>query len=356
MEPPAFVSYSRSDSEFAKRLVGDLKSQGVQVWLDQIDIRGGARWDAEIEKALDGSKEVLVILSAASVESQNVLDEINLALDEGKSIIPVLKNDCRVPFRIRRLQYVDFRSDYADGLRSLLNALLGNEGPPEKAEAFPIETREPVRPMKPLAPVKPVSGKPEWLGGEESLDVAKPFFMPIEDVFSITGRGTVVTGRIKRGVSKLGDAVEIVGSRGTRKVTITGIEMSKKLLKEGKAGDNVGILLRGIDTADVGRGDVLVKPDSIAAYQKFAAEVYMLSQDEGGRNTEVADGYRPQFYFYTNQVTGEAKLPKAVKLSPGFHVPLTVELVSPVAMEIGTLFAIREGDRTVGAGQVTRLG
>ena len=186
--------------------------------------------------------------------------------------------------------------------------------------------------------------------------VDKPFLMPIEDIFSITGRGTVVTGRIERGVVKVGEEIEIVGIRETKKSVVTGVEMFRKLLDEGQAGDNVGCLLRGIDKEEVERGQVLAKPGSIKPHRKFKAEVYVLTKEEGGRHTPFFNGYRPQFYFRTTDVTGVCTLPAGVEMvMPGDNVTMAIELIMPIAMEKELRFAIREGGRTVGAGVVTEI-
>jgi elongation factor Tu len=186
--------------------------------------------------------------------------------------------------------------------------------------------------------------------------IDKPFIMPIEDIFSIQGRGTVVTGRIERGIVKVGEEMEIVGFRPTRKTVVTGVEMFKKLLDEGRAGDNVGLLLRGVEKTEVERGQVIAKPGSITPHTRFKGEVYVLSKEEGGRHTPFFKGYRPQFYFRTTDVTGVAELPEGAEMvMPGDSVNLTVELITPVAMEKGLRFAIREGGRTVGAGTVTEI-
>jgi elongation factor Tu len=186
--------------------------------------------------------------------------------------------------------------------------------------------------------------------------IDKPFLMPIEDVFSISGRGTVVTGRVERGIVKVGEEVEIVGLGETRKTVATGVEMFRKLLDEGRAGDNIGVLLRGIGKEDVERGQVLAKPGSITPHTKFKAEAYVLTKEEGGRHTPFFKGYRPQFYFRTTDVTGVAELPEGIEMvMPGDNVSLTVQLISPIAMEKELRFAIREGGRTVGAGVVTEV-
>ena len=187
-------------------------------------------------------------------------------------------------------------------------------------------------------------------------ETEKPFLLPIEDVFSISGRGTVVTGRIERGIIKVGEEVEIVGIRDTQKTTCTGVEMFRKLLDEGRAGDNVGVLLRGTKKDDVERGQVLAKPGSITPHKRFEAEVYVLSKEEGGRHTPFFKGYRPQFYFRTTDVTGEVILGEGVEMiMPGDNTKMTVSLIAPIAMEEGVRFAIREGGRTVGAGVVVKI-
>src|SRR5574339_255552 len=187
-------------------------------------------------------------------------------------------------------------------------------------------------------------------------EVEKPFLMPVEDVFSISGRGTVVTGRIERGIVKVNDEIEIVGLKATQKTTCTGVEMFRKLLDQGEAGDNVGVLLRGTKREEVQRGQVLAKPGSITPHTHFTGEVYVLSKEEGGRHTPFFNGYRPQFYFRTTDVTGTLSLPEGVEMvMPGDNVEITVELGAPIAMEEGLRFAIREGGRTVGAGRVTKI-
>ena len=217
--------------------------------------------------------------------------------------------------------------------------------------------------------LKALDGDPEAVAKIEELmeacdkfipepvrDVDKPFLMPIEDVFSITGRGTVTTGRVEQGVLKKMEEVEIVGLKDTRKTTATDLEMFRKLLDEVRAGDNVGVLLRGVGKDDVQRGQVLAKPGTITPHTNFKAPVYVLSKDEGGRHTPFFNGYRPQFYFRTTDVTGTANLPEGVEMvMPGDNVEMTVELGAPIAMEEGLRFAIREGGRTVGAGRVTEI-
>ena len=203
--------------------------------------------------------------------------------------------------------------------------------------------------------LKLVDALDSWIPTPER-DIDKPFLMPVEDVFSISGRGTVVTGRIERGVIKVGEEIEIVGIRPTQKTTVTGVEMFRKLLDQGQAGDNAGLLLRGTKRDDVERGQVLAKPGSITPHTEFEAEVYVLSKDEGGRHTPFFKGYRPQFYFRTTDITGAVQLPEGVEMvMPGDNVKMSVTLINPVAMDEGLRFAIREGGRTVGAGVVAKI-
>jgi elongation factor Tu len=214
-----------------------------------------------------------------------------------------------------------------------------------------------------------IQGKKEWVEKVEELytaldtfipqpqrEVDKPFLLPVEDVFSITGRGTVATGRIERGKVKVGEEVQLVGFGSEKKSVVTGVEMFRKLLDDGQAGDNVGLLLRGLEKKDIERGMVLAKPGSITPHTRFAAEVYVLTKDEGGRHTPFFKGYRPQFYFRTTDVTGTIELPEGTEMvMPGDNIQMTIELITPIAMEEQVRFAIREGGRTVGAGVVTKI-
>jgi elongation factor Tu len=191
---------------------------------------------------------------------------------------------------------------------------------------------------------------------EPKREIDKPFLMPVEDVFSITGRGTVATGRIDRGIVKTGEELSLIGFGSTKKTVVTGVEMFRKLLDEGRAGDNVGLLLRGVEKTEIERGMVLAKPGSITPHTKFEAEVYVLTKEEGGRHTPFFKGYRPQFYFRTTDVTGSVELPAGVEMvMPGDNIQMTIELITPIAMDEGLRFAIREGGRTVGAGVVTKI-
>jgi len=219
------------------------------------------------------------------------------------------------------------------------------------------------------AAIKAIEGDPKWVEKilelytaldtfipEPKREIDKPFIMPVEDVFSITGRGTVATGRIERGKVKVGEEVEMVGFNAAKKTIVTGVEMFRKLLDEGQAGDNVGLLLRGVEKAEIERGMVLAKTGSIKPHTKFQAEVYVLTKDEGGRHTPFFKGYRPQFYFRTTDVTGNVELPAGVEMvMPGDNIQMTIELIIPIAMEEQLRFAIREGGRTVGAGVVTKI-
>src|SRR5438876_2823854 len=249
---------------------------------------------------------------------------------------------------------------------------------PELLDLVELEVRELLKnykfpgddvPVIRVSALKALQGDPEGVAGViklmEALDkyvplpqreVDKPFLMPIEDVFSISGRGTVVTGRVDRGKVKVGEEVEIVGFKPTEKKVVTGVEMFRKLLDEGTAGDNIGVLLRGVEKEDVERGQVLCKPGSIKPHTKFKGEVYILSKEEGGRHTPFFNGYRPQFYIRTTDVTGSLKLPEGVEMvMPGDNTSITAELHVPVALEKGARFAIREGGRTVGAGTISEI-
>jgi elongation factor Tu len=249
---------------------------------------------------------------------------------------------------------------------------------PELLELVEMEVRELLSeynfpgddiPVVPVSALKALEGDEEAAGQvlalmeavdsyvpEPARDLDKPFLMPIEDVFSITGRGTVVTGKVEQGVVHVGDEVEIVGIKATAKTTCTGVEMFRRLLDQGQAGDNIGVLLRGTKKEDVERGQVLAKPGSITPHTNFEAQVYVLTKEEGGRHKPFFTNYRPQFYFRTTDVTGTIQLPEGVEMCmPGDNTEMTVELIAPIAMDEGLLFAIREGGRTVGSGRVTKI-
>jgi elongation factor Tu len=295
---------------------------------------------------MDGA---ILVVSAADGPMPQTREHILLARQVGVPYIVVFLNKVDmvddeelldlVELEVRELlsQY-DFPGDDIPIVRG--SALKALEGDAEEAE-------KPILDL--MAAVDDYIPMPE-------RDVDKDFLMPIEDVFSISGRGTVVTGRIERGIVKVGEEIEIVGITETRKKVVTGVEMFKKLLDQGQAGDNVGVLLRGTERADVERGMVLAKPGSITPHTKFKAEVYVLSKEEGGRHTPFFNGYRPQFYFRTTDVTGSSTLNEGVEMvMPGDNTSLTIQLITPIAAEKGLRFAIREGGRTVGAGTVTEV-
>jgi elongation factor Tu len=272
----------------------------------------------------------------------------------------LLARQVNVPYLVVALNKVDAVDDkeLVDLVELEVRELL-------KSYGFPGDDVPVVR----VSALKALNGDPEGVDSVAKLmealdtyiplperDVDKPFLMPIEDVFSISGRGTVVTGRVERGRVKVGEEIEIIGFKPTEKKVVTGVEMFRKLLDEGVAGDNVGVLLRGVEKDDVERGQVLAKPGSIKPHTKFKAEVYVLSKDEGGRHTPFFNGYRPQFYIRTTDVTGTLNLNEGVEMiMPGDNTSVSVQLIAPVALEKGARFAIREGGRTVGAGSVTEI-
>jgi elongation factor Tu len=299
---------------------------------------------------MDGA---ILVVSAADGPMPQTREHILLARQVGVPYIVVFMNKVDMVDDPELLDLVELE------VRELLSkyGFPGNEIPVVKGSA-----------LKALESAATDMGAPEYKSIVELMeaidsyiptpqrDVDKPFLMPVEDVFSISGRGTVVTGRMERGIIKVSDEVEIVGFVATRKTVATGIEMFRKLLDEGRAGDNIGVLLRGIGKEEVERGQVLAKPGSITPHTKFKAEVYILTKEEGGRHTPFFNGYRPQFYIRTTDVTGVVKLAEGVEMvMPGDNVTFLVELISPVAMEQGMRFAIREGGRTVGAGVVTEI-
>jgi elongation factor Tu len=296
---------------------------------------------------MDGA---ILVVSAADGPMPQTREHILLARQVGVPYIVVYLNKCDQVDDPELLELVELE------VRELLNQYKfpGDETPIVKGSA-----------LKALEGDKSDMGEPSILKLMEEVDkyipeperpIDQTFLMPIEDVFSISGRGTVVTGRVERGIVKVGDEIEIVGFKDTQKTTVTGVEMFRKMLDEGRAGDNVGVLLRGTKKDEVERGQVLAKPGSITPHKKFKAEVYVLSKEEGGRHTPFFNGYRPQFYVRTTDVTGTVKLPDGVEMvMPGDNVQMEVELITPVAMEKEMRFAIREGGRTVGAGVCTEI-
>jgi elongation factor Tu len=296
---------------------------------------------------MDGA---ILVVSAADGPMPQTREHILLARQVGVPYIIVFLNKCDMVDDPELLELVEME------VRDLLNqyGFPGDDTPIIKGSA-----------LKALEGDQSEIGEPAILKLAETLDsyiptperdIDKPFLLPIEDVFSISGRGTVVTGRVERGTVKVGDEVEIVGLRPTQKTTVTGVEMFRKLLDEGRAGDNVGVLLRGTKREEVERGQVLAKPGTITPHTHFECEVYVLTKEEGGRHTPFFSNYRPQFYFRTTDVTGSIELPEGVEMvMPGDNVKLTVKLIAPIAMEEGLRFAIREGGRTVGAGVVSKI-
>ena len=296
---------------------------------------------------MDGA---ILVVSAVDGPMPQTREHILLARQVGVPYIVVFLNKCDmvddpelldlVEMEVRDLlSYYQFPGDDTPVIRgAAIKALTGDKGPLGEESILKLyEALDAYIPM------------PE-------RDVDKAFLMPIEDIFSISGRGTVVTGRIERGVVKVGDEIEIIGIRPTQKSIVTGVEMFRKLLDRGEAGDNVGVLLRGTKKDDVERGQVLAKPGSITPHTVFKGEVYVLTKEEGGRHTPFFNGYRPQFYFRTTDVTGVGTMPAGVEMvMPGDNVNLSIELIAPIAMEKGVRFAIREGGRTIGAGTVTEV-
>ena len=294
---------------------------------------------------MDGA--ILVVSALDSVMPQT-REHVLLAKQVGLNNMVVALNKCDAVEDAEMLDLVDME------VRELLNKYKfdGDKAKIVRVAAFPALNGE----EKWEATITELVGALDTEIPEPVRDIDKPFLMAIEDVFSIKGRGTVVTGRVERGVVKTGEEVEILGFRDTRKTTVTGVEMFRKLLDEGRAGDNVGVLLRGIEKNDVERGQILCKPGSVTPHKKFEGEVYVLKKEEGGRHTPFFTNYRPQFYMRTTDVTGTCQLPEGTKMvMPGDNVTMTIELITPVGLEEQMRFAIREGGRTVGAGIVTKV-
>jgi elongation factor Tu len=294
---------------------------------------------------MDGA---ILVVSAADGPMPQTREHVLLARQVGVPKLIVALNKCDMVDDEELLELVEME------VRELLDLydFPGDDTPVVRVSALrALEGDEPYE-----ASVMELMGAVDEFFEQPAREVDRPFIMPIEDVFSITGRGTVVTGRIEGGRVNVGDTVEIVGLRDTTSTTVTGVEMFRKLLDSGEAGDNVGVLLRGTKREDVERGQVLVAPGSITPHTKFEAQVYVLSKEEGGRHTPFFDNYRPQFYFRTTDVTGAVSLPDGVEMvMPGDNTEMTVELIQPIAMDEGLKFAIREGGRTVGAGRVTKV-
>ena len=330
------INITHVEYETEKRHYAHIDAPGHKDYIKNM-ITGAAQMDGAI-----------LVVSAPDGPMPQTREHILLARQVNVPAMVVFMNKCDMVQDKEILDLVELE------IRELLNKY-----------GFPGDTT----PIIKGSALKALEGDPEYVKKIEELMVAvdefiptpsreldKPFLMPIEDVFTISGRGTVVTGRIERGKVQLNDEIEIVGIRDTKKTIVTGIEMFKKSMKEGQAGDNVGVLVRGIERTDVERGQVLAKPGSVKPHTEFDAEVYVLSKEEGGRHKPFFSGYRPQFYVRTTDVTGETKLPEGVEMVlPGDHVKMTVKLITPVALEEGMRFAIREGGSTVGHGVVSKV-
>jgi elongation factor Tu len=336
------------------------RERGITIAIAHVEYETDARHYAHVDmpghadyvkNMITGAAQVdgaILVVSAADGPMPQTREHVLLARQVGVPYIVVALNKCDMVDDPELLELVELE------VRELLS---GYEFPGDDVPVIQVSA------------LKALEGDETWQGkidelmdavdsyvAEPTRDTDKPFLMPIEDVFSITGRGTVVTGRVEQGRLAKMSEIEIVGLKDTRKTTATDLEMFRKLLDEVVAGDNVGILLRGIDKEEVERGQVLAAPGSITPHTNFKGQVYILSKDEGGRHTPFFNGYRPQFYFRTTDVTGSAALPEGVEMvMPGDNVEMTVELINPIAMEEGLRFAIREGGRTVGAGRVTEI-
>ncbi|HPD73751.1 MAG TPA: elongation factor Tu [bacterium] len=330
------INITHVEYETEKRHYAHIDAPGHKDYIKNM-ITGAAQMDGAI-----------LVVSAPDGPMPQTREHILLARQVNVPAMVVFMNKCDMVQDKEILDLVELE------IRELLNKY-----------GFPGDTT----PIIKGSALKALEGDPEYVKKIEELMAAvdefiptpsreldKPFLMPVEDVFTISGRGTVVTGRIERGKVELNEEIEIVGIRDTKKTIVTGIEMFKKSMKEGQAGDNVGVLVRGIERTDVERGQVLAKPGSVKPHTEFDAEVYVLSKEEGGRHKPFFSGYRPQFYVRTTDVTGETKLPEGVEMVlPGDHVKMTVKLITPVALEEGMRFAIREGGSTVGHGVVSKV-
>jgi elongation factor Tu len=351
-----FMAYDQIDK------APEEKARGITISTAHVEYQSPARHYAHVDcpghadyvkNMITGAAQMdgaILVVSAADGPMPQTREHILLARQVGVPYIVVYLNKADmvddaellelVELEVRELlSKYDFPGDVTPIVTgSALKALEGDKGPLGVPSVVKL-----VEAMDSYIPVP-----------ERAIDGA--FLMPVEDVFSISGRGTVVTGRIERGIVKVNDEVEIIGLRPTVKTTCTGVEMFRKLLDQGQAGDNVGVLLRGTKREEVERGQVLAKPGSITPHTKFEGEVYVLTKEEGGRHTPFFKGYRPQFYFRTTDVTGSVELPEGVEMvMPGDNIKMTIELISPIAMEEGLRFAIREGGRTVGAGVVSKI-
>ena len=352
----AFVDYANIDKAPEER------ERGITIATSHVEYESPTRHYAHVDcpghadyvkNMITGAAQMdgaILVVSAADGPMPQTREHILLARQVGVPYIVVFMNKCDMVDDEELLELVEME------IRDLLSSyeFPGDDTPIIKGSALKAleNTEDPVH-------IKPIEDLLDALDSyipEPQRAVDQPFLMPIEDVFSISGRGTVVTGRVERGKIKVGEEVEIVGIRDTAKTVVTGVEMFRKLLDEGVAGDNIGVLLRGTKKDEVERGQVLAKPGSITPHKKFKAEAYILNKDEGGRHTPFFGGYRPQFYFRTTDVTGIMSLAEGVEMvMPGDNISCEVQLIQPIAMEKGLRFAIREGGRTVGAGVVTDI-
>jgi elongation factor Tu len=338
------------------------RERGITISTTHVEYQSSARHYAHVDcpghadyvkNMITGAAQMdaaILVVSAADGPMPQTREHILLARQVGVPYIVVYMN---------KADMVDDK-DLLELVQEEVKDLLDKYGFPGKTTPIIVGSA-----LKALEGDQSELGEPSILKLAEALDtyipqpkraIDGPFLMPIEDVFSISGRGTVVTGRIERGIVKVGDEIEIVGIKATIKTTVTGVEMFRKLLDQGEAGDNVGVLLRGTKREEVERGQVLAKPGSITPHTKFEAEIYVLTKEEGGRHTPFFQGYRPQFYFRTTDVTGSCELPSGTEMvMPGDNVKMVITLINPIAMEQGLRFAIREGGRTVGAGVVAKV-
>ncbi len=349
-----FVDYANIDKAPEERERGiTINTAHVEYQTDKrhyahVDCPGHADY---VKNMITGAAQMdgaILVIAATDGPMAQTREHILLARQVGVPRMVVFMNKCDMVDDAELLDLVEME------IRDLLNEYDydGNNTPIIRGSALKALEGDPAYEAKILELMDAVD---EWIE-TPARDTDKPFLMPIEDVFTITGRGTVVTGRVERGQLKLNDEVEIVGIKETKKSVVTGIEMFRKQLDYAEAGDNAGVLLRGINREDVERGQVLAKPGTVTPHTKFKAQVYVLSKEEGGRHTPFFTNYRPQFYFRTTDVTGVIELPEGTEMvMPGDNVEITVELIAPIAIENGTKFSIREGGRTVGAGNVTEV-
>jgi elongation factor Tu len=351
-----FIDFSQIDK------APEEKERGITIATAHVEYQTEARHYAHVDcpghadyikNMITGAAQMdgaILVVAATDGAMPQTREHILLARQVGVPAMVVFMNKCDQADDPELLELVEME------LRELLSSydFPGDDTPIIKGSALlALENPEDAEKTKCIWEL--MEAVDTWVPQPER-DIDKPFLMPVEDVFSISGRGTVATGRVERGIVKVGDEIEIVGIRDTQKTTITGVEMFRKLLDEGQAGDNIGALLRGTKRDEIVRGQVLAKPGSITPHKKFKAEAYILTKEEGGRHTPFFNGYRPQFYFRTTDVTGVCTLAEGVEMvMPGDNVSITGELITPIAMEKGLRFAIREGGRTVGAGTVTEI-